>query len=72
MSYYFEISKTNKDAMQGFTAAENRFNAVQTLDNRWVCDINSLDEFENLFTGVSVTLVQLSPADFPQKSGPVF
>jgi hypothetical protein len=66
MSFYFIISQTQRNQMQGYKDGVNQFNAVQDLQGRWVCDVNSLAEFENLFAGVTVTLVQLSNVDFPK------
>lgn len=33
----------------------NQFNAVRTLDGRWVTSINALDEFEAKFSEINIT-----------------
>jgi hypothetical protein len=49
----------------------NQFNAVQTLDGRWVTSVNALNEFEAQFGTININknnvqVVSLDMSDFPR------
>lgn len=70
MNYYFIIPDTEIDAMQGYSNPPNVFNAVQDIQGRWVCSINSVVEFPNLFENKAFTVISLTKADFPVPEEP--
>jgi len=63
--YYFIIPDNLIDSMQGYQSPPNAFNAVQDINERWVCSINSVIEFPELFAGHSFEVVELTFKDFP-------
>ena len=63
--YYFIIPNNLIDSMQGYQNAPNTFNAVQDIQGRWVCSINSVMEFPELFAGHAFEVVELTDKDFP-------
>jgi hypothetical protein len=65
MNYYFIIPDNLIDSMQGYQSPPNTFNAVQDIQDRWVCSINSVIEFPELFAGHSFEVVELTDQDFP-------
>jgi hypothetical protein len=42
----------------------NKFNSVELLDGRWVCDINSLNEFPLFFEGKNYSTIEVQDTDF--------
>ena len=70
MNYYFIIPSEEIDAMQGYSNPPNVFNAVQDIYGRWVCSINSVVEFPNLFENKAFIVVSLTEADFPVPEEP--
>jgi hypothetical protein len=68
--YYFIIPNDLIEAMQGYQSGSNIFNAVQDIEGRWVCSINSVVEFPELFEGHSFTVVALDEQDFNQPEDP--
>ena len=66
MTHYFIIPDTEIEAMQGYENPPNVFNAVQDVQGRWVCSINSVIEFPELFEGKAFVVVALGQNDFPQ------
>jgi len=64
-NYYFIIPDNLIDSMQGYSSPPNTFNAVQDIQERWVCSINSVIEFPELFAGHSFQVVELTDKDFP-------
>ena len=63
--YYFIIPDNLIDSMQGHEVDSKVFNAVQDINGRWVCSINSVIEFPELFAGHSFQVVELTFKDFP-------
>jgi hypothetical protein len=51
--------------MQGHEVDSKVFNAVQDINGRWVCSINSVIEFPELFANKAFTVIALTEADFP-------
>jgi hypothetical protein len=68
--YYFIIPNDLIEAMQGYQAGSNIFNAVQDIEGRWVCSINSVVEFPELFEGNAFEVVRLTENDF-EKGNPL-
>jgi hypothetical protein len=68
--YYFIIPNDQIEAMQGYQSGSNIFNAVQDIEGRWVCSINSVVEFPELFEGNAFEVVRLTENDF-QKGNPL-
>lgn len=69
MGYYLALTEAQVVKMQGSRKSVNRFNAVKTKGGQWVCDINSMYEFEEFFDDETVTLLDLSASDFPPEAG---
>jgi len=63
--YYFIIPDNLIDSMQGYQSPPNTFNAAQDIQERWVCSINSVIEFPELFANKAFTVIALTEADFP-------
>lgn len=70
MSSYAVIPPDFAQANQGHREGENVFASALTLDGRHVCASNAITEFPLLFDGVTVTIVELEPADFPVPVAP--
>jgi len=64
-TYYFIIPENLINSMQGYEVDSKVFNAVQDIQERWVCSINSVIEFPELFAGHSFQVVELTDKDFP-------
>jgi hypothetical protein len=64
--YYFIIPHNLIESMQGYEVDSKVFNAVQDIQERWVCSINSVIEFPELFAGHSFQVVELTNKDFPK------
>jgi hypothetical protein len=68
--YYFIIPDNLIAQMQGYQSGSNIFNAVQDIEGRWVCSINSVVEFPELFEGNAFEVVRLGENDF-EKGNPL-
>lgn len=64
MNYYFIIPGNLINSMQGHEVDAKIFNAVQDIQGRWVCSINSVVEFPELFAGHYFQVVELTSKDF--------
>jgi len=65
VNFYFILTQLFIDQYQGFIIGVNQFNAVQDIHGRWVCSVNSVTEFPELFVGNAFPVVALSESDFP-------
>jgi hypothetical protein len=66
INYYFILTQIFVNQNQGYQAGVNVFNAVQDNGGRWVCSVNSVTEFPEIFVGQSFEVIGLSETDFPQ------
>lgn len=66
LSYYFILNQLFIDQNQGYQSGPNIFNAVQDNQGRWVCSVNSVTEFPDLFVGHSFQVVALESSNFPE------
>lgn len=66
LSYYFILNQIFIDQNQGYQSGPNIFNAVQDNQGRWVCSVNSVTEFPEIFEGNAFEVVGLTENDFPQ------
>jgi len=64
-NYYFILPETFVQQNQGTQSGVNVFNAVPDRQGRWVCSVNSVTEFPDLFVGNAFPVVSLSESDFP-------
>lgn len=62
--FYIEVSEAFAIEHNGTQTGANVFNAVQALNGKWYCSINSLQEFTELFPESEYTVVSLTEADF--------
>lgn len=65
--YYFILTQDFFDQYQGYTKDNNQFNAIQDIQGRRVCSINSVIEFPEIFENNSFTIVKLTDIDFPSQ-----
>jgi hypothetical protein len=68
--YYFIIPNEQIETMHGYENPPNVFHAVQDIQGRWVCSVNSVVEFPELFEGNAFKVVALTEADFPIPENP--
>ncbi len=68
MDKYIEITKKIYDKYSEKHKKDvNVFYAVKTKDGRYVCSVNSIDDFPELFPD-KPTIITLTSKDFPQVS----
>ena len=69
--FFLVITEEFATTNNGYKRLNCIFNSGVTLDGHHVVSVNALNEFPELFDGLELQIVQLTPADFPQPEFPI-